>query len=128
MPQAGMPPGTLRPDDGRLVRGRRSRLRIRKAARDLYGCEGVYLPIQTDPWGRSTPESHGWAVWIGAGAWLAQHFWWHYEYGQDETFLRERAYPFLKEVASFFETYLVEDAETGTLHFVPSQSPENRFL
>lgn len=36
MPQAGSTPGTLRPDDGRLVRGRRSRLRIREAARALF--------------------------------------------------------------------------------------------
>ncbi len=33
---SGMPPGTLRPDDGRLLRGRRSRLRIREAARALF--------------------------------------------------------------------------------------------
>jgi alpha-L-fucosidase 2 len=88
----------------------------RKAARDLYGCDGVWYPIQTDAWGRSTPESCGWAVWIGAAAWLAQHL----------PFLRERAYPFLKEVAAFYETYLVEDSRGG-LQVVPSQSPENRF-
>jgi alpha-L-fucosidase 2 len=99
----------------------------RKAARDLYGCAGVYFPIQTDPWGRSTPESFGWAVWIGAAAWLAQHFWWHYEYGQDLDFLRTRAYPFLKEVAAFYQSYLVEDKH-GVLQVVPSQSPENRFV
>ena len=45
----------------------------RKAARELYGCEGVWFPIQTDAWGRSTPEAFGWAVWVGAAAWLAQH-------------------------------------------------------
>ncbi len=99
----------------------------RKAAKDLYGCDGVFLPIQTDPWGRSTPESYGWAVWIGAAAWIAQHYWLHYEYGLDETFLRQRAYPFFKEVAAFYETYLIEDAG-GTLQVVPSQSPENRFV
>jgi alpha-L-fucosidase 2 len=98
----------------------------RKAARDLYGCDGVWYPIQTDAWGRSTPESYGWAVWIGAAAWLAQHLWWGYEYGQDLSFLRERAYPFLKEVAAFYETYLIEDGQ-GRLQVVPSQSPENRF-
>ena len=43
----------------------------RKAAMDLYGCRGVWYPIQTDAWGRSTPESYGWAVWIGAGPPLA---------------------------------------------------------
>ena len=99
----------------------------RKTARDLYGCEGVWFPIQSDAWGRSTPESFGWAVWIGAAAWLAQHFWWHYEYGQDLDFLRQRAYPFFKEVAAFYESYLIEDEE-GLLQVVPSQSPENRFI
>lgn len=99
----------------------------REAARKLYGCEGVWLPIQSDPWGRATPESYGWAVWIGAAAWYAQHLWWHYEYGLDQDFLRDRAYPFLKEVAAFYESYVIED-ETGTLQFVPSQSPENHFI
>ena len=98
----------------------------RKAAHDLYGCRGVWFPIQTDCWGRSTPESWGWAVWIGAAAWLAQHMWWHYEYGQDTAFLRMRAYPFFKEVAAFYESYLIED-NSGTLQAIPSQSPENRF-
>jgi len=98
----------------------------RKAARDLYDCDGIWFPIQTDPWGRSTPEAFGWAVWIGAAPWLAQHLWWHWEYGQDREFLRSRCYPFLKEVAAFYESYLVKDA-TGTYQIVPSQSPENRF-
>lgn len=98
----------------------------RKAARDLYGCNGIWIPITTDAWGRTTPEAYGWSVWIGAAAWLAQHMWWHYEYGQDMDFLEKRAYPFLKEVAAFYESYLVED-ENGILQIVPSQSPENRF-
>jgi alpha-L-fucosidase 2 len=98
----------------------------RKAAHDLYGCRGVYFPLQTDCWGRSTPESWGWAVWIGAAAWLAQHMWWHYEYGLDAEFLKMRAYPFFREVAAFYESYLIED-EHGVLQIVPSQSPENRF-
>lgn len=97
----------------------------RKAARDLYGCEGIYFPLQTDPWGRCTPESFGWAVWIGAAPWLAQHLWWHYEFTGDRQFLRERAYPVFREVAAFYESYLVEDAD-GMLQIVPSQSPENR--
>ncbi len=96
----------------------------KRSAKDLYGCRGVWYPIQTDPWGPCTPESCGWAVWIGAAPWLAQHMWWHYEYGQDVDYLRERAYPFFKEVAEFYEDYLIEDGEGG-LQIVPSQSPEN---
>jgi alpha-L-fucosidase 2 len=99
----------------------------REVARKLYGCEGIYLPIQTDPRGRATPEAHGWDVWTGAAAWLAQHFWWRYEYSGDVAFLRERTYPLLKEVAAFYRTYLVRDPE-GRLVPVPSQSPENRFV
>lgn len=99
----------------------------RKVARDLYGCRGVCFPLQTDAWGRATPESYGWDVWIGAAAWLAQHLWWHYEFGGDAGFLRNRAYPFFKEVAAFYEDYLVEDAD-GFLQIVPSQAPENRFV
>ncbi|NLF02144.1 MAG: glycoside hydrolase family 95 protein, partial [Anaerolineales bacterium] len=100
----------------------------RKAARDLYGCDGVYFPLTSDAWARATPEAYGWAVWVSAAAWMAQHMWWRYEYSQDVAFLRTRAYPFFKEVAAFYQTYLVEDPQTGTLHFVPSQSPENRFV
>ena len=33
---SGIKPGTLRPDDGRLVRGRRSRRRIQRAAGALF--------------------------------------------------------------------------------------------
>lgn len=98
----------------------------KKAARQLYGCRGIYLPLQTDAWGRATPEAYGWAVWIGAAPWIAQHFWWHYLYTGDQNFLKTRAYPIFKEIASFYEDYLVED-EKGIYQIMPSQSPENRF-
>ncbi len=99
----------------------------KKAAMDLYGCRGVWCPIQTDAWARATPESWGWAAWIGGAPWFAQHMWWHYEYGRDKGFLLNRAYPFIKAVATFYEDYLIEDAD-GDLQIVPSQSPENRFV
>lgn len=99
----------------------------RKLARRLYGCRGVFFPLATDPWGCATPGGRcGWSSWIGAAAWLAQHMWWHWEYGLDKNFLRERAYPFFKEVAAFYEDYLTEGPD-GKLMIAPSQSPENRF-
>jgi len=96
------------------------------AAQKLYGCRGIWLPIQSDAWGNSTPESFGWAVWIGAAPWIAQHFWHHYTYSGDIEFLRNRGYRFLKAVAEFYEDYLVED-ENGVYQIMPSQSPENTF-
>jgi alpha-L-fucosidase 2 len=96
------------------------------AAGNLYGCGGIYLPIQTDVWGVSTPESFGWGVWIGAAPWIAWHFWQRYIYSGDREFLKNRAYRFFREVARFYEDYLVED-EQGVFQIMPSQSPENRF-
>jgi len=97
----------------------------REMARKLYGCGGICFCIQTDVWGRMTPESYGWAVWIGAAAWLGSHFTRHWHYTRDEKFLRERAYPFLKEVAAFYQDYLIKRGDKYVI--VPSQSPENRF-
>ena len=99
----------------------------REMAKAIYNCGGVLFPIVTDPWSRATPESRGWNVWTGAAAWFAQHMWWHYEWGCDLDFLRRRAYPFFKEVADFYEDFLVRNRR-GQLVTVPSQSPENRFV
>lgn len=99
----------------------------RKAAKNLYGCRGIWLPLAGDVWGRCTPESFGYAVWVGAAAWLAQALWQHYVYTGDVEYLRNKAYPFFKEVALFYEDFLEED-EAGVLQIMPSQSPENRFV
>lgn len=99
----------------------------RIVAKDLYGCRGVYLPLQTDPWGRATPESYGYAAWISAGAWIAQHVWWHFEFTRDMEFLAEKAYPFFKEIAAFYQDYICI-RDDGTAEIAPSQSPENRIV
>ena len=96
----------------------------RKAAQKLYGCKGIVLPIQTDAWGISTPESCGWAVWIGAAPWIARHLWDHYLYSGDLGYLRTEAYEFFSAVAEFYEDYLQKD-DKGIYQILPSQSPEN---
>ena len=97
----------------------------REVAKKLYGCDGMTMTLQTDVWGRVTPESCGWAVWTGAAPWLGQHMFMHWRYTGDLQFLKDRCYPFLKEAAAFYEDYLLE--KDGQLWIVPSQSPENRF-
>lgn len=97
------------------------------AAKKLFGCNGIWFPLTSDVWGRTTPEAYGWSVWTGVAAWMAQHMWWHYEYGQDLEFLEKKAYPFMKEVAAFYEDFLVKD-KNGVYQIMPSQSPENRFV
>jgi len=105
----------------------------RAAAKAYYGCRGTYIPLVSDAWARPIKSQGGWSEWTGAAAWLAQHFWWRYEYTLDRDFLAKRAYPYLKEVAAFYEDYLVKDPRPnspwrGRLVTVPSQSPENRFV
>lgn len=39
-------------------------------------------------------------------AWYAQHFWEHYAFTQDREFLRNIAYPLMKEVAQFWQDHL----------------------
>jgi alpha-L-fucosidase 2 len=98
-----------------------------KVAADLYDCRGICFCIQTDIWGRATPESAFYDVWTGAAAWLSQHLWWRWEFSGDDTFLREDVYPVLKLIAEFYEDFLVRDSQ-GRLVTVPSQSPENTFI
>ena len=45
---------------------------------------------------------------MSTNGWVAHPFWWHYLYGQDEKFLRTRAYPLMRECAKFYEAFLTE--------------------
>jgi alpha-L-fucosidase 2 len=40
------------------------------------------------------------------GAWYARHFWEHYAFTRDRAFLRDVAYPLLKEVSEFWQDHL----------------------
>ena len=53
--------------------------------------------------------------------------WEAYLFNRDAAFLRERAYPVLKEAAEFFLDWLVPEPGTGLLLSGPSISPENAF-
>jgi alpha-L-fucosidase 2 len=44
---------------------------------------------------------------IPANAWYCQHLWQHYEFGQDKDYLREKAYPIMKETCEFWIDHLI---------------------
>jgi len=70
---------------------------------------------------------HDWpdAFWFPeAAAWLCRHLWEHYAFTRDEDFLRERAYPVMKEAAEFWLANLRRDPRDGKLVVNPSFSPE----
>lgn len=56
-------------------------------------------------------------------AWLGQHFYLHWKYSADRIFLKERAYPFLKDVATYLEQISTVDAD-GVRRLPLSSSPE----
>ncbi|MGY4720822.1 glycosyl hydrolase family 95 catalytic domain-containing protein [Naumannella huperziae] len=59
-----------------------------------------------------------------ASAWYAQHLWEHYAFGRDEAYLRDLAYPLLKEVCEFWEDRLITK-DDGLLYAPDGWSPEH---
>ena len=80
----------------------------------------------TDIWRGTAPINHSnHGMWVGGSGWLTHHLWEHYLFTRDESFLREEAYPLMRDAALFYSEYLVEDPVTGWLISTPSNSPEN---
>lgn len=98
----------------------------RRSAQTIFGARGWTLSLNTNAWGFTGLIEWPTAFWQPeAGAWLAQHYYDHYRFTRDEIFLRERAYPVMKEAAQFWLDFLVKDASDGTLVVSPSYSPEH---
>jgi alpha-L-fucosidase 2 len=95
-------------------------------AQQIYGNRGWVVNNETNPYGFTGLHNWPQSFWFPeAGAWLAQSYYQHYQFTQDKTFLRERAYPIMKELALFWLDELVVDGRDGKLVVSPSYSPEN---
>ncbi len=66
----------------------------------------------------------GWKWDNTANAWYGQHYWEHYAFGGDKTFLRNTAYPYLKETSEFWAARLKELPD-GRLVVPNAWSPEH---
>jgi alpha-L-fucosidase 2 len=97
--------------------------RLQGFCRDFYGWDGAMADCRLTPKGAHVPCDYPWHFWTGNGPWVAHHFWLHYLYSQDEAFLREKAYPFMREFMKFFVGYL-EKGEDGLYHLPWDCSPE----
>lgn len=99
----------------------------KKTARIHYGCRGFVVHSNTDLWADTAAVDNVYCgLWPAAGGWLALHLWEAYQYSLDEKFLKERAYPVLREAALFYVDFLVDNGK-GQLVFGPSVSPENSY-
>jgi len=101
----------------------------RDTARMIYGCDGFVAHHNTNLWGNTHIEGVllTSSIWPMGAAWLTLHMWERYRFSRDEFFLRERAYPVMREAAIFLLDYMTEDEE-GRLLTGPSLSPENTFI
>ena len=105
----------------------RTRESGRRTAKEMYGAGGFVIHHNTDIWAHTEPlDGVGSGIWPMGAAWLSLHMWEHYDFGRDKTFLRDRAYPLMKEAAQFLLDSMVADAQ-GHLLTGPSISPENSF-
>ncbi|MGQ9731524.1 MAG: glycoside hydrolase family 95 protein [Candidatus Zipacnadales bacterium] len=97
----------------------------RKTAQAHYGCHGWCFHHNADLWRGSAPINHSnHGIWLGGAGWLCHHLWEHFLFSWDEKFLRQRAYPVMRESALFYSEFLIEDPRTGWLISTPSNSPE----
>ncbi len=97
----------------------------RLTAREHYGVNGWVLHHNFDLWRGTAPINHSnHGIWVSGSGWLALHLWEHYRFTQDLNFLRNRAWPVMREAARFYSAFLIEDPATRCLISTPSNSPE----
>jgi alpha-L-fucosidase 2 len=98
-------------------------------ARKYYNADGYVVHHNTDIWGDASPvDALGGGVWPMGAAWLSLHLWDHFDYTGNVAFLRDRAYPRLRDNAIFLLDSIVTDPKTGRMVTGPSCSPENKYL
>ncbi len=99
---------------------------FRENAKRLYGADGIHIPAHSTNNGLDTDFGEIWCLtyWTGAAGWAADFFYDYYQYTQNREFLKNRAYPFMKEAAAFYESFLTLGPD-GRYVFNPSYSPEN---
>ena len=99
----------------------------RVTARKTFGAEGWTVNHVSDLFGHtSISDGVGWGTFPIAGPWLTLHLWEHFLFTGDKEYLREKAYPAMKEAAEFLLSFMVTDKD-GYLATAPSNSPENAY-
>lgn len=105
----------------------------RYTARDSYGGNGWVSGHNSDIWGHASPTCGNfktnachYAQFYGCSGWLCLHLFEHYEYTCDKDYLRNFAYPIMKEAAQFYIGMLIE--VDGKLVLSPGASPENMYM
>jgi alpha-L-fucosidase 2 len=92
--------------------------------RRFFELPGLCVPMTSD---LNNNQLGGWRQYTHSSttaAWLAHHFYLHWRYSGDRTFLRERAYPYLKDASIFLEAFTSARGPDGLRTFPMTASPE----
>ncbi|WP_295118162.1 glycoside hydrolase family 95 protein [uncultured Chitinophaga sp.] len=99
----------------------------RITAKKMYNARGWVVHHATDAFGKTGVQANAaFGTFPLASAWMCLHFYEHFAFTQDYLFLKQNAYPVMKEHALFVEDYLVRSPE-GYLVTAPGSSPENKY-
>ncbi len=100
-----------------------------ETAKNMYNRRGWVAHHNTSIWRESLPNDNvpTASFWPMVQGWLCSHLWEHYQFTQDEAFLKNEAYPLMKGAAEFFADWLVDDGN-GRLVTPVGVSPENTFI
>ncbi len=91
--------------------------------RRFFGLPGLNVPMTAD---LNQEQIGGWHQYTHSSttaAWLAHHFYLQWRYSMDRKFLKNRAYPWLRDVAVFLEV-VTENGANGKRTLPLSSSPE----
>lgn len=96
----------------------------RKVAKAYYGTDGWVSHTTGNIWGFASPGSDMlWGMYPSGAAWHCQHLWSQYEYTMDKDYLKNEAYPIMKEAAQFWLQNMVE--YEGKYIIAPTVSAEH---
>ena len=96
----------------------------REVAKRVYGTNGWVSHTTGNIWGHAAPIGGlFWGMYPMASAWHCHHLWEQYLFNQDTLYLRDFAYPIMKEASQFWLQNLVD--YKGYLISTPSVSAEH---
>ncbi len=100
----------------------------RMLARKYWDSRGTFIhllgypfPYTADPYGTG-----GICRMAYMTGWVASYWWWRYLFTQDEAWLRDEAYPVIRDAALFYIDFL-EKYDDGLYHAFPSVQGESHF-
>jgi hypothetical protein len=111
--------------------------RARWMARTIFDMNGAYIPHvlfayePPDPAACKSPGGrqyihHVWGFTQGVNGFSVQPLWWHYKYYPDTGFLRDVAYPAVRDVADFQAEFVARCERRGDrVELAPTVSPEH---